>query len=543
VPNAITDLSTTPASNSPSGSEAPTEGDNHLRTAYAFIRQLYDSASASSAAAAASLSAFASNLASAGTVTVGDALVAVKSPLTGGTARTQHAKNADFVSVKDFGATGDGTTDDLTALQAACDSGAKFIFFPEGTYMVTGPLLPKTQQTLLGAKRESTIIKAKSGFAGSALVSYPSGAYSGVTLEGLLLNGDSLAARCLEIIGVSQGAVDQVIVRDLRCALATTTQIYCENLTYWELDHVISSGGTGYALHIKTCYTGSSKNCVHYHGATSAVKVENSSDNTFLYLVCFNNAGTSSTSLLEIDGGHGNVFRDYTLEPQGASNVTQELLINDTVTGNCTGHEFISGQHIGLANTKTRSIVMGSSGTIYQTLFENMRVIKPTSNDSVLLTAQQETKFKNCRDQVAYDTPTFAKLTVTNNSGQPYNADNTQDLTLTINGSTGDPTSPTAVGGFVAPAIKNHTFFLLEHNFGAINWSAAGTGTFRITLPFSVTGHVIVGPCTLFATAVVGYVNGTTVTLYPINSNTALTWASAVAGGSLAISIVGYTSS
>jgi hypothetical protein len=43
IPSAITDLSTTPASNSPSGSEAPTEGDNHIRTAYAFIRQVYNS--------------------------------------------------------------------------------------------------------------------------------------------------------------------------------------------------------------------------------------------------------------------------------------------------------------------------------------------------------------------------------------------------------------------------------------------------------------------------------------------------------------------
>jgi hypothetical protein len=42
VPSAITDLSTTPASNSPAGSEAPTEGDNHLRTAYSFIRSLFD---------------------------------------------------------------------------------------------------------------------------------------------------------------------------------------------------------------------------------------------------------------------------------------------------------------------------------------------------------------------------------------------------------------------------------------------------------------------------------------------------------------------
>lgn len=42
VPAAITDLSTTPASNSPPGAETPTLGDDYLRTAFAFIKQVYD---------------------------------------------------------------------------------------------------------------------------------------------------------------------------------------------------------------------------------------------------------------------------------------------------------------------------------------------------------------------------------------------------------------------------------------------------------------------------------------------------------------------
>jgi hypothetical protein len=42
VPSSIDDLSTTPGSNSPSGSETPTEGDNYLRTLSAFIAQLRD---------------------------------------------------------------------------------------------------------------------------------------------------------------------------------------------------------------------------------------------------------------------------------------------------------------------------------------------------------------------------------------------------------------------------------------------------------------------------------------------------------------------
>lgn len=42
VPANISNLSTTAGSNPPTGSETPQEGDNHLRAAYSFIRQISD---------------------------------------------------------------------------------------------------------------------------------------------------------------------------------------------------------------------------------------------------------------------------------------------------------------------------------------------------------------------------------------------------------------------------------------------------------------------------------------------------------------------
>jgi len=49
VPSAITDLSTTPASNSPAGTESVSTMDDYLRTLSAFIRQNYDSITTASA--------------------------------------------------------------------------------------------------------------------------------------------------------------------------------------------------------------------------------------------------------------------------------------------------------------------------------------------------------------------------------------------------------------------------------------------------------------------------------------------------------------
>lgn len=56
---------------------------------------------------------------------------------TGAVQRTVESKLKDVVSVKDFGAVGDGVTDDTAAIQAAINTG-KPIFFPLGTYATNG---------------------------------------------------------------------------------------------------------------------------------------------------------------------------------------------------------------------------------------------------------------------------------------------------------------------------------------------------------------------------------------------------------------------
>jgi hypothetical protein len=54
----------------------------------------------------------------------------------GAVSRTVDSKLKDVVSVRDFGAVGDGVTDDTAAIQAAISTNAKCILFPPGTYKV-----------------------------------------------------------------------------------------------------------------------------------------------------------------------------------------------------------------------------------------------------------------------------------------------------------------------------------------------------------------------------------------------------------------------
>lgn len=112
IPSSISDLSPTAGSNSPAGSDPPTEGDNHIRALAAIVRQVYDAQADTTSA---------SN---------GDALIGVKrvsSPAAGMTLHAWHEMQA--VNVKEM-----GTGTELGALiQAAVNGGYTSIEIPHRT--------------------------------------------------------------------------------------------------------------------------------------------------------------------------------------------------------------------------------------------------------------------------------------------------------------------------------------------------------------------------------------------------------------------------
>ncbi|KAI0339777.1 glucan 1,3-beta-glucosidase [Trametopsis cervina] len=88
-----------------------------------------------------------------------------------------------FRNVKDFGAKGDGTTDDTAAIQNAISSGGRcgqgcdstttqpaVVFFPTGTYKISAPIPLYYQTQLIGDARKLPTLLAASNFAGIALL-------------------------------------------------------------------------------------------------------------------------------------------------------------------------------------------------------------------------------------------------------------------------------------------------------------------------------------------------------------------------------------
>ena len=103
------------------------------------------------------------------------------------------------INVKDYGAQGDGTTDDTAAIQAAFDAsvptGGQTVFFPAGTYKTTGTLNSRPSLRIVGSGPSSVIRYTGSAYAllfgsGSLDVDDP---WTGMSIEDLRVTGTATA--------------------------------------------------------------------------------------------------------------------------------------------------------------------------------------------------------------------------------------------------------------------------------------------------------------------------------------------------------------
>jgi len=85
--------------------------------------------------------------------------VSYNPPFTGGAATNVETKLAEYISVKDFGAVGDGVTDDTVAIQAAVTAAQEnALYIPEGTYLCSAPIEIERNTLIFGAGRAASVL-------------------------------------------------------------------------------------------------------------------------------------------------------------------------------------------------------------------------------------------------------------------------------------------------------------------------------------------------------------------------------------------------
>ncbi len=148
---------------------------------------------------------------------------------TGPVAMTVQTKLRQTVNVKDYGATGDGTTNDTTAIQNAINASGGIIYFPAGTYSITALTLAAGKQ-LIGENRETSILKLRSAMTtGNGMVNGTS--LTGIVIRNLTFDGSLFASAVVAQINLL--ACDGAIIESNNFINTDRFAIGCNSMNRW----------------------------------------------------------------------------------------------------------------------------------------------------------------------------------------------------------------------------------------------------------------------------------------------------------------------
>lgn len=242
----------------------------------------------------------------------------------GAVSRDSQSKMRERVSVLDFGATGNGSTDDTAAIQAAMDSFASVgygdLYFPKGTYKISSALVASFNGRIRGDGVGSSVITTTSTTASAIRVPYSG--YIEITGLDFATSVTKAAGAAISIEGLGGSAGQQ-------------TRIHHNRITgyYYGID----MGNAGYWT--------ISENGI-FESVQAGIRVDNTmnydaGDNLISGNVIQKTALTSGTSgILHVASGGTKVIgnkilghdRGYTLSPRsGALSVIDTQLVGNSI--------------------------------------------------------------------------------------------------------------------------------------------------------------------------------------------------------------------
>lgn len=140
-----------------------------------------------------------------------------------------------MADVRNFGAVGDGTTDDTEAIQHAVDDGDGVLEFPSGTYRITGtieiPLDRKRYTAVVGSHGTARVVMTANGPAFRLVGNHtgtadPTSVKPAIwqherfpTVSGIEIVGDHPQADGIQLVRTMQATLERVLIRNVRNAV------------------------------------------------------------------------------------------------------------------------------------------------------------------------------------------------------------------------------------------------------------------------------------------------------------------------------------
>jgi hypothetical protein len=264
----------------------------------------------------------------------------------GAITRTVDSKLKEVVSVKDFGAVGNGVVDDTAAIQAAIDyaytqaipialTGQPAVYFPSGQYLISSSLVLRDYTCLRGAGARSSIIKGSLTNKSFLRGPYGENPTYGSRLVGweisdLVINNSSRLTGSigLNMRGVGYSNVRNVVVTAMDTALATTNECYYVTFSQCWF-------GGNIAAYLQSDGGGNSFSGCHFNAEVKCVDIESGTWDFFGGVMDVNQA--SATHIIKLGRASGiaavaNLFGVY-VEGLSISTLTAELGATTSTSG------------------------------------------------------------------------------------------------------------------------------------------------------------------------------------------------------------------